>query len=295
LATRLPNSRVYLTTRSIDNVQGMEAILRMDIGASSENVRYRKLDVTDQKSINKFADVVKRKHGRLDILVNNAAIYHKPPSSVYVAADGLAVHSREALDILKTNYFGLKSVVKAFYPILGPNARITNIGSHLGTVDRINGEEPSAHHLRKAFTNPQLTEQELDSLIQAFGDSVKAGTWAADGWPTCSYTVSKVAVNAYTGILQRQVDEEKKDLNIAINSVHTGAYHSKMKLLKETTVSQVDGAEAVAYVATLGVPDIGNTHTTQNYKGQVLWHNLNVVDWSEEGTQPQEEEVVESL
>ena len=28
------------------------------------------------------------------------------------------------------------------------------------------------------------------------------------GWPRCSYTVSKVAVNAYTRILQKQLEEK---------------------------------------------------------------------------------------
>ena len=40
-------------------------------------IRY--LDLKEKRSTAKFVEVVKRRHNRLDILVNNAAVYHKPP------------------------------------------------------------------------------------------------------------------------------------------------------------------------------------------------------------------------
>ena len=57
--------------------------------------------------------------------------------------------------------------------------------------------------------DPDLTEKELDVMIM---DYKRHTTEFMDdfevlGWPRCSYTVSKVAVNAYTRILQKQLDE----------------------------------------------------------------------------------------
>jgi len=286
LAMRVPGAQVYLTTRSVDNVQSMEAVLCMDIGSASDHVRFRKLDVKDVKSVAKFAEVIKKKHGQLDVLVNNAAIYYKPPATVHAACEMMPLFTKEVEEILRTNYFGLKSVVKAFLPILGHNSRIINIGSHLGTIDCINGEEPFSEDLRKAFTDPDITEKDLDDLVERFRLAVKERRWSRDGWPTCGYTVSKVAVNTYTGVLQRQLDRELCGLAAVTNSVHTGAYHSKMKLMKETTVSQVEGAEAVAYMATLGVPGVGNTSTKEMPRGSVLWHDLRVIDWTADSVRP---------
>ena len=38
------------------------------------NVKYQQLDITDQKSIDRFAKYIKDTHGGLDVLINNAAI-----------------------------------------------------------------------------------------------------------------------------------------------------------------------------------------------------------------------------
>jgi carbonyl reductase 1 len=39
--------------------------------------RFHQLDVTDQKSLETFHDLIKNEHGGIDILVNNAAIAYK--------------------------------------------------------------------------------------------------------------------------------------------------------------------------------------------------------------------------
>ena len=42
--------------------------------------------------------------------------------------------------------------------------------------------------------------------------------WAGAGWPRCAYTVSKVAVNAYTRILQRRLESRGQE-DVVIKSV----------------------------------------------------------------------------
>ena len=60
-----------------------------------------------------------------------------------------------------------------------------------------------------------------------FQDLANTGEWEANGWPNCAYTVSKVGVNVYTRILQRQFNEEGKG-NV-VNSIHPGTKHSKIQ------------------------------------------------------------------
>ena len=57
-----------------------------------------------------------------------------------------------------------------------------------------------------------MTEKDLDEMVM---DYQRHSTEFNDdydvlGWPRCAYTVSKVAVNAYTRILQKQLEEKSK-------------------------------------------------------------------------------------
>ena len=53
-----------------------------------------------------------------------------------------------------------------------------------------------------------MTEKELDEMLMEYQRSSTEfnSTFDVMGWPRCAYTVSKVAVNAYTRILQKQLD-----------------------------------------------------------------------------------------
>ena len=66
-----------------------------------------------------------------------------------------------------------------------------------------------------------------DSLMTEFQQLAKSGDWEANGWPNCAYTVSKVGVNVFTRILQRQFIEEGSG-NV-VNSIHPGTKHSKIQ------------------------------------------------------------------
>ena len=86
------------------------------------------LDVTDQASIDAAARVVEDRYGRLDVLVNNAAIAidDAPPSLLDVAT------LRTTYD---TNVFGLFSITKAMLPLLrrSPAGRIVSMSSGAGS------------------------------------------------------------------------------------------------------------------------------------------------------------------
>jgi NAD(P)-dependent dehydrogenase (short-subunit alcohol dehydrogenase family) len=92
-------------------------------------VRFVQLDVTDQATIDAVAAYLEREFGRLDILVNNAAIFidDGPPS-------------RLGIDVLRrtydTNFFGQFAILKALLPWLRKSeaGRIVNMSSGLGSL-----------------------------------------------------------------------------------------------------------------------------------------------------------------
>ena len=118
----MPGATIYLTTRQ-PHLEQMDNNLRRDIGVSADNARFRFMDLKDKRSIGKFVDIVKRRHNRLSILVNNAGVYHKPPVSFHQA--DLPLHSAVE-EIAKTNYLGIKKT-EAFVSVIASDARIINI------------------------------------------------------------------------------------------------------------------------------------------------------------------------
>ncbi|KAA0203611.1 hypothetical protein HAZT_HAZT008227, partial [Hyalella azteca] len=73
-------SIVYLTARSVE--RGTKAV--EDLAKSGLKPRFHPLDVDDASSIETFATFLKKEHGGLDVLVNNAAIAYK--NSAYGAS-----------------------------------------------------------------------------------------------------------------------------------------------------------------------------------------------------------------
>jgi NAD(P)-dependent dehydrogenase (short-subunit alcohol dehydrogenase family) len=98
--------------------------------ADGADAYFIELDVTKPETIAKAAQTVRTRYGRLDILVNNAAVVDKgdgPPST----ADREAV--RRVLDV---NFFGVLAVTQAMLPIVrnSPSGRIVMISSGLGSL-----------------------------------------------------------------------------------------------------------------------------------------------------------------
>lgn len=72
---------------------------------------FLQLDVTNQQSIDLAAQTIEQQYGRLDVLVNNAAIAqdNAPPSQL-----DIAIMRRT----YETNVFGLFAITKAMLPLL---------------------------------------------------------------------------------------------------------------------------------------------------------------------------------
>jgi NAD(P)-dependent dehydrogenase (short-subunit alcohol dehydrogenase family) len=118
--------RVQLGARDADRGGAAVAKLR----AEGLDVDLTVIDVTSDGSVTQAADALSAKHGRLDVLVNNAAVKLElapsPPSAC-------------SLDIVRetfeTNVFGTIRVTQTMLPLLQRSdaARIVNVSSGLGS------------------------------------------------------------------------------------------------------------------------------------------------------------------
>jgi NAD(P)-dependent dehydrogenase (short-subunit alcohol dehydrogenase family) len=106
------------------------------------DARALQLDVTDQASIAATAQLIRKELGRLDVLVNNAAISNTrmlPGMSVEEFAKSTrpsVVSLDELRAVFETNVFGVLAVTQAMLPLLreAPAARIVNVSSGAGSL-----------------------------------------------------------------------------------------------------------------------------------------------------------------
>jgi len=95
------------------------------------DVRFVRLDVTDDESVRAAASHVERETGALDVLVNNAGIF---------VFDGEGAVSTVRLDTMRrtfeVNLFGVLRVTQAFLPLVRKSSagRVVNVGSTLGSI-----------------------------------------------------------------------------------------------------------------------------------------------------------------
>ncbi|CDX27210.1 putative short chain oxidoreductase [Mesorhizobium sp. ORS 3324] len=106
------------------------------------------LDVATPDAAARAAAEVERRFGRLDILVNNAAI-HYDPSARALRPDWSVI--REAFE---TNVFGAWRVAAAFAPLLGVSGhgRLVNVSSEGGSLASMGAGAP-AYSTSKATLN----------------------------------------------------------------------------------------------------------------------------------------------
>lgn len=131
---------------SRDVAKGRAAV--QQIGRQDSKIEAVQLDVTDQANIDRLRDTVTDRFGRLDVLVNNAAILYDTWQQARTA--DLAV-VQQALD---TNLFGAWRMCQAFLPLLGrsSHARIVNVSSEGGSLSSMGGGTP-AYSVSKTALN----------------------------------------------------------------------------------------------------------------------------------------------
>ena len=185
---------VYLTSR--DEQCGQDAVAKLK--AEGLHPKYHQLDITSEESIEKLKRFIIEKYGGLDVLVNNAGIAYKNAST----ASGL----EQATNTVNTNFSGLLNMMRVFVPIIKSHGRVVNISSyHPGLLSRL-----SSQNLRDKFSNPNITEAEVISLMQEFIEDVREGRHKEKGWCSTFYASSKVGESAIANIFARDIQNSGK-------------------------------------------------------------------------------------
>ncbi|KAJ1272002.1 hypothetical protein BS78_06G169700 [Paspalum vaginatum] len=264
---QLAGSGVTVVLTARDEARGAEAAdqLRATTGLSA--VLFHQLDITDAPSVARLAGFLKAQFGKLDILVNNAAIgaveYAHDPDYCSVTSNEkeklsgmdrdqrlgwLWENCRETYDTaekgLRTNYYGTKQVTQALLPLLqaSHDGRIVNVSSDFSQLRLFRNEE-----LKRELNDiDSLTQERLDDLLGMFLRDFEAGAVETRGWPMyfSAYKVAKAAMNAYSRVLAREHPE------LRVNCVHPGYVKTDMTIHSGLLTVQ-EGGNRVAMVALL--------------------------------------------
>ncbi|CAH1640820.1 unnamed protein product [Spodoptera littoralis] len=242
---------VYLTARN--EKSGLEAVKKLnDLGLKPQ---FHQLDVSDEKSVQTFADYIKNKYGGLDALVNNAAILEW--DEVYPSYEA----AKRNIDI---NYKSLLTLEKYVYPLLRDGARVVNISSACGHLSNLKKQS-----WIRMLQDPDLTTEQINQFVDEYLESVKNGTFNkndfADEGKHAEHRVSKIALTALTMVQQRKYENR----NISINAVHPG--HMKTEMAQGGGEVEPDqSAELVLYLILDASPKL---------RGTFMWHNRSLIDW----------------
>lgn len=209
------------------NLQRGEAAAK-EIGPGAISLQ---LDITDRVSIATAAERIRKEFGRLDLLVNNAAISNTRKGSLSIQEYArITLASNVSLDevraVWETNVFGILAIYQAMLPLLreSSDARIVNVSSGVGSLTT-NADPCHRYH---AFFSPV-------------------------------YPASKTALNAIT--LAMMVELEST--GIKVNLVSPGFTKTNLNGY-EGTESLEDGSREVVRVALLGPDGTTGTFTRWN-------------------------------
>jgi NAD(P)-dependent dehydrogenase (short-subunit alcohol dehydrogenase family) len=138
VAKELVADGVTVLVGSRDLERGEAAANEIGPGAIAQQI-----DVTDSASITAAAERIRAEFGRLDLLVNNAAISNASPArgsldpAEYAKTRyPSAVSIDEVRTVWETNVFGVLAVYQAMLPLLreSSDARIVNVSSGVGSL-----------------------------------------------------------------------------------------------------------------------------------------------------------------
>lgn len=186
------------------------------------------LDVTDAGSIAAAAEQIRERAGRLDLLVNNAAISTtrtemSDMAELRAASAPSAVPLEEVRAVWEVNVFGPLAVYQAMLPLLreSPDARIINVTSALGSLT--------------TMADPMFPFHSAFEPV---------------------YAASKTALNAVT--LSMMIELE--DTDIKVNLVSPGFANTALVNF-EGTESVAEAAREVVRTARLGPEGPSDTFT----------------------------------
>lgn len=168
----------YETAKQLKELGYNVLITARDLNKASEitekiGVSARKLDITNDKSVNQLAKDIETEFGKLDVLINNAGAYFDQGGKV------LNTDMQFIKDALDTNLLGAWRMAKAFQPLLqkSDSGRIVNVSSGAGS-----------------FTDPIFGLENHQGNVPVYG-------------------ITKLALNGLTVKLARELKDTKIKVN----------------------------------------------------------------------------------
>jgi len=217
------------------------------LSQSGSSLLFHPLDITSQSSVDTLASYLKKEHGQIDVLVNNAGI----------ATKGNRFDSEVVHQTLDCNYYGAQRICDAILPLINPSGgRLVSVSSTAGALLGIPSES-----LRERFADPKLTHAQLDELMGKFQKDVDAGTYKEEGWPESAYKISKVGMTALTKIYAREHP------GMLVNACCPGWV--KTDMAPQGTKTPEEGASTPTLLA---IGDIGKSTG-------LFWRDDNPVEW----------------
>lgn len=140
-------ARVTLADRNSDAIEAAQA----QLGAEGHQVRGVVMDVTDSGLVSAVADGIRRREGRIDILINNAGIARSETPAEDVADE-------HWLNVLDVNLNGTFWCARAFgkHMLAQGSGVIVNVGSMSGFI--VNRPQPQSYYNASKAAVHQLTK-----------------------------------------------------------------------------------------------------------------------------------------
>jgi NAD(P)-dependent dehydrogenase (short-subunit alcohol dehydrogenase family) len=253
LARRMdPTDTVYLTGRNYERIShAIDAL-----GCTVAKVRGEMLDVAHPDAAAQLAEELLRRHGGIDIVINNAVMRVGPEDDPAKVVE----------EYTQVNNFGTTRCLRAFAPLLRDGARLLVIASSLGTLEYL---APVLHDRFDDLT----TLDDVDAQVAAWRDTVKDGSARAGAWPGFINIPSKIAQVTAVRTLARQRHAQDADHGIMLASVCPGMMNTPTSAeWWDVSDAPTPAQAAVALLSFVFAP------TNPTYYGQLVRHG-EVLPW----------------
>ena len=155
---------VNIGSRDIQQAEAAAKTIARQVDDTPTTVSALALDVTDQDSVDRLTRTIHSKFGKLDILVNNAAVLLDESNNLPSKTDLEIVRAT-----LETNLIGAWRLSQSFVPIMKKNkyGRIVNVSSGAGALATI----------QQSLYAPaySLSKSSLNILTMMFANEMKRG------------------------------------------------------------------------------------------------------------------------
>ncbi len=156
IARKLAAAGLQVIIGARDDARARKAV--DELGGEGLHVQSVRIDINDAETVAAAAAWIEARHGRLDVLVNNAGIFDfsdGPPGKASISA---------VRRVMETNFIGTLAVTQVMLPLLrkAEKGRIVNISSSLGSL-ALNGD-PTSPYYASQFIGYNASKAALNML-----------------------------------------------------------------------------------------------------------------------------------